>query len=122
MGKELSRNIIQMKAAKLGKLVVNSVPNGADIFVDEAKWPGTTNNEGFADVGQRRVRVQKGGLQPAETMCNVMRDRVATFSAKLLASGSQADCMGTNTSNRVSPGRPTQPVPPNPKFPSPTKK
>jgi hypothetical protein len=92
LGEELSANIVQKKATQMGKLVVNSDPDGAAIFVDEAEWPDSTKADGFADVGQRRVRVQKRELQPAETMCDVMRNRVATFSARLLASGSRADC------------------------------
>jgi len=90
--KGLSPAVIQEKAEKLGKLVVNSDPKGADILVDQVKWPAGTNSEGFADIGQRRVRVEKSGTQPAESVCDVHRDRVATFTSTLTASKSHAEC------------------------------
>ena len=90
--KELSPAVIQAKAIRLGKLVVNSQPDGASILVDDAKWPAGTNSEGFADIGRRRIRVERAGMQPAEGACDVARDRVATFVATLQTSGSKAEC------------------------------
>jgi hypothetical protein len=90
--KGLSAAVIQEKAEKLGRLVVNSDPKGADILVDQVKWPAGTNSEGFADIGQRRVRVEKFGTQPAESLCDVHRDRIATFTSTLTASKSNAEC------------------------------
>lgn len=92
IGKDFSAGLIQMKASKLGKLVVSSEPDGAAISVDEVTWPEETNTEGFADVGQRRIRVQKPGLDPAQQTCEVRRNRATTFSARLRVSGSEAEC------------------------------
>lgn len=89
---DLTEAELVRKAMNLGKIVVTSEPNGAVIFVDGVQWPQNTNQEGFAEAGYRRIRVQKPGLQPVEKNCAVQRDGITTFVAKLLTSGSQATC------------------------------
>lgn len=89
---ELSPQIIRAKAAKLGKLIVRSEPRGAAIIVDEVKWPADTDSDGFVVVGWRLVRVEKSGMQPAKSTCEVARNRVVTFRATLSAEGSHAEC------------------------------
>lgn len=88
----LSLRIIQQKAAKQGRLVVASNPNGAAISVDNIDWPTPTNAQGFADVGARHVLVRRDGLEPTEGTCNVGRDQTATFSAVLKKKGSKGTC------------------------------
>ncbi len=90
--RDLSLGTIQTKAAKQGRLIVKSKPNGAAISVDRLEWRGPTNAEGFADVGNRQVKVSLEGLEPAEGICDVGRDRIVTFSATLQKKGSKAEC------------------------------
>lgn len=90
--RDLSLGTIQTKAAKQGRLIVKSKPNGAAISVDRLEWRGPTNAEGFADVGNRQVKVALEGLEPAEGICDVGRDRIVTFSATLQKKGSKAEC------------------------------
>jgi hypothetical protein len=91
---ELREAVLVTKALNLGRLVVKSRPVGAKIFVDDIKWPKATEADGFADEGMRRVRVVVPNLQPAETICEVVRDEITVFSATLGAAGSKADCKG----------------------------
>lgn len=88
----LSSGILQSKAKEMGRLFVTSQPDQATIFIDREQWGEPTNADTFPDVGQRIVRVQKAGLQPAETTCAIKRDVKSTFTATLLASGSTATC------------------------------
>jgi hypothetical protein len=88
----LSLGIIQQKAAKQGRLIVHSKPNDAAISVDTVEWPSHTDAEGFADTGKRKIHVAKEKLEPADGTCDVIRDRIATFSATLRKKGSTAEC------------------------------
>lgn len=92
IGTELSIDVIQAKASKLGKLLVYSEPDGASITVDNIKWPSTTNTDGYADVGPRRIRVERPGLQPVEGNCELYRNMVTRFWARLLPTESQMEC------------------------------
>lgn len=92
LDKELTKAQIFKQVGKLGKLEVNSKPDGAVVYVDGTLWPMHTDSFGFASVGERRIRVERSGAQSAEKVCTVNRDSVTTFSAVLLPTGSKAEC------------------------------
>jgi hypothetical protein len=88
----LTSRVLQVRAKDMGRLFVSSLPDQATVFVDQDRQGELTNAVTFPDVGQRRVRVEKAGLQPAETLCLIQRDIRHTFTATLLISGSTATC------------------------------
>lgn len=89
---ELPTTVVQAKLDDLGKLIVNSQPDKAAIFVDDVEWPDPTNHEGFVEVGERSVRVSESGLEPARATCEVARNRTTNFRAFLRVKGSKAEC------------------------------
>jgi hypothetical protein len=83
---------IKSAALSLGRLSVRSAPSSATITVDGTAWRQTTNADGFAKQGMRRIRVAKPGLTAVEQECEVREDAVTTFEATLGLAASQATC------------------------------
>jgi hypothetical protein len=89
----LTSGILQSKAKDMGRLAATSQPDQATIFIDRDQQNERTDTKDlFPDVGERTVRVEKPGYEPAEAKCVIKRDVMSTFKATLMAKGSTASC------------------------------
>ena len=78
----ISVNDVSRVAAAMGRLVISSIPSGADISVDDRQWRRKTDADGYAYMGKRRVRVSKDGTEVGVT-CEVVRDETVTVRVDL---------------------------------------
>ena len=75
-----------------GRLIVDSTPFGAVVEIDGHEWVEPTNTRGFPEAGVHRIRLTLDGMQSVERQCEVFKDSVSHFTAKLAKAGSSATC------------------------------
>ena len=83
---------VEVKAAALGKIVINSEPDQAEATIENQLLPKPTNTHGYAEPGKRTVRVIAPGYAPAEQVCDVKSISSVIFTAKLDPKRSTATC------------------------------
>jgi hypothetical protein len=89
---EISVKDLETRAAELGKIVITSTPEKAEVAIDSRLIEDVTRAEVFAVEGGRVVRVAVEGLRPAEATCQVRADRTVYFVATLDPEASRAEC------------------------------
>jgi len=62
---------------EMRQLIVNSTPSGASVTVDNNKWDNPTQAAGFAQIGQRRLIVERN-KDVVSFLCDVTRSDSTT--------------------------------------------
>lgn len=79
---------LKTEAAVAGKLVLNSTPPGAEIFLDGKSTGKVTPAQFPVASGEHKIELRKGGYQDAETTANIKGGENHTFAPTLEAAKS----------------------------------